>query len=640
MKKAKNHRKRHVPPGPCGIWFQAQQQLTKQAGNATSDGTRTSSSRSQRQRVDESSSPFYGDEEEEHSQGDDPTNHEQQQQQRHHSSVVEDLSFSPAWTLMQQELNLVTPYLPPTLSDPAERYRQLRPHMPSNYVLLWEVQQGHYDFSLKDKSSSQESVFLLVLVTRVESHIHHNIWTVELQDETGVTLKAWVEPKLVRQQLEQTHESSLIRAGVVWCLDNISMVVGVVPPTSSDDEERLERMLLVRGSAIHQVWTPEQMKRLQQQGNDTPGLQRQFLEWMERRKALPLIETNSTHEGEGEGQHETGSECEVDGETMDDELLDTVHASMSRRPKSNREIQEEEEEVEEECCEPGDLLGLSHPRTQQNMPRVDLVANSGFLRRPEGGSTQQSESQATSRYATQESTSHHRYPWTRLCLDDVPASPQAQDINNNKNSGIEERDTLSLTNASTPPTELPNHAPTAARTPVPIETAASSRQNEYESRSESIASISQQQVRPTIVETKSKCDGATVQGQGTTTTLSHNNNQLQSLNMWSVPMNGTGSKILWNMMDEDDDGDSDDPGKDKTTMEFSSKVVDTRRDGEVTKSHNKPPTVPGKDQEDSDDDDYLVPPNLAVPSMFSAANMGGGVMNFAHYSDDEDDDDD
>jgi hypothetical protein len=50
-----------------------------------------------------------------------------------------------------------------------------------------------------------------------------------------------------------------------------------------EPEERLERMLLISGAEIQKVWTPEQAK----QQESSPQSQRRFLDWMEKRKALP-----------------------------------------------------------------------------------------------------------------------------------------------------------------------------------------------------------------------------------------------------------------------------------------------------------------------------------------------------------------
>jgi hypothetical protein len=119
---------------------------------------------------------------------------------------------------------------------------------------------------------------LLVLVHSVESHIHYNIWKVKLQDEKGVTLRAWMEPKFVQDQLQQPQESSPIRPGVVWMQRKVGMII--VP---HEPEERLERMLLISGVEIQKVWTPEQAK----QQESSPQSQLRFLDWMEKRKALP-----------------------------------------------------------------------------------------------------------------------------------------------------------------------------------------------------------------------------------------------------------------------------------------------------------------------------------------------------------------
>jgi hypothetical protein len=205
---------------------------------------------------------------------------------------------------MQQSLNLVTPYLP-IRNSPKQRYKLLRPHVPSNFVLLWELLQGEHDFSIQDPHR------LLVLVHSVESHIHHNLWTVELQDETGLTIRAWMEPKYVQEQiLQEQHDTSTIRPGVVWMLRQVGMIV-----SSGEHDETLERMLLISGQQIEKIWTPEQAKQLQQHHQDSPQSQREFLDWMEKRKAIPLLDAE---EEEEETSSRSSSHPEHQQEEQDD----------------------------------------------------------------------------------------------------------------------------------------------------------------------------------------------------------------------------------------------------------------------------------------------------------------------------------
>ena len=322
--KAANHRKRHVPPGPCGIWFQAQVQLSIQNSHERDNPFTTNKSGSGSRRKSSSSQQECS------MRG--PGNSQDDQSQR--SLVIDDMSFSLAWTAAQQELNLVTPYLPPTLSSPADRHRLLRPHIPSEYALLFELQRGDHESFLEASSISKT---ILAMVVNVESHIHHNIWTVELKDETS-SIKAWMEPTLVQQQLRQTN--TIIRPGVVWKLDRVGMIF------VREEEERIERMLLLRGSAIQQVWTPEQVT--QNHGEDTPEQQKAFLDWLERRKALPLGDIDD--DGENDDDQDCPEPDEADYPDRADEAATLGHMIPRR-------LAEEEDEAQFEASNLSGVLG-------------------------------------------------------------------------------------------------------------------------------------------------------------------------------------------------------------------------------------------------------------------------------------------
>jgi hypothetical protein len=249
MKKANSHRKRHVPPGPVGIWFQTQQQL-----------------HSSKQRSGDAASLTEDQVLQRHSASQERDNHNN----NNNNKSCNDLSFSPVWSSVQQSLNIITPYLPTWNNDPKQRFEWLRPHLPTEYILLWEILRGDYDFATPENSR------LLLLVSSIESHNLHNIWTVELQDETGLTIRAWMEPRYVQEQMQQQHESSsTIRPGVIWMLSGVGMMV-----ETNEHEEKLERILLIGGKHIVQVWTPEKAKQ-----NDSTRPETDFLLWMEQRKA-------------------------------------------------------------------------------------------------------------------------------------------------------------------------------------------------------------------------------------------------------------------------------------------------------------------------------------------------------------------
>jgi hypothetical protein len=188
-----------------------------------------------------------------------------------------DMSFSPAWVSMQQSLQLLTPALPPFLSRD-ERYKLLRPHLAPQYILLHELDRGEYDFCVPVEKQ------LLVLVHSVESH-YHTIWTVTLQDESGALVKAWIDPDFVQQQI-QNPEDSCLRPGVVWLLTSgLSLSVA---PNADEPDCKLERILLVQGSSVAQVWRPEHATN-NSNNNDTELSSRErrdYLRWVERRKMI------------------------------------------------------------------------------------------------------------------------------------------------------------------------------------------------------------------------------------------------------------------------------------------------------------------------------------------------------------------
>ena len=222
---------------------------------------------------------------------------------------LEDVSFSPAWTCMQQSLSICTPCIP-SWKTAQERYQLLRKYVPNEYVLIHEMLNGDYDFSIPEPHR------LLVMVHSVESH--HTIWTVDLQDESGVIVRAWMEPKYIQQQLQQ-QGASTIRPGVVWMLKGVSIMA-----VQNEEEERLERMLLISEKNVERIWTPEQAKQ-----QDSPRAQREFLNWMEKRRAIASLAFPEEEEREIE---ERPDEVDV--------------PAVERETTTRAEVQEEDEEAE------------------------------------------------------------------------------------------------------------------------------------------------------------------------------------------------------------------------------------------------------------------------------------------------------
>ena len=100
---------------------------------------------------------------------------------------------------------------------------------------------------------------LVVLVHSVACH-HEDIWTAELHDDTGASIKAWIAPGFVQseKQLNSDHQR-YIRPGFVWCLQGVSLMLqhGTLPGEHTEENEQAhvnKRMLLVRQEHIIRVW--------------------------------------------------------------------------------------------------------------------------------------------------------------------------------------------------------------------------------------------------------------------------------------------------------------------------------------------------------------------------------------------------
>ena len=551
MIKATNHRKRHIPPGPCGIWFQTQQH--QHPHNHPDHGNNTND--------DEDVTPSTQSE---------PTKRQ----------PMIDIHFSPAWSCMQQELNWITPYLPPTMINPQQRYQHIRPHVPQEFALLVEIQRGDYDQF--DQPLEQA---LVVLVASVETQIH--IWTVELKDETGCSIKAWIEPKLVQhQQLE--HSQSIIRPGVVWRLNQVGMIVVPV------DEERLERMLLVRGSAIVQVWTPEQYGAA-----DSPEQQRKFLHWMEQRKALPLV----------------GISSEMNQETMQVDI----------------ESFPEEKEDPDEGLDGNDFaVWPRHPTVH------DVECNSNHDQQ-QSRSQISPPSQASSRPITQAFSQ----PWSRPRLEEEEDATKTVD---------DEDPTLTVTTESAihtqEPLQLPNK-PIVQRTIElgrELQTRLGRMRNEpetsalpnvehpvekdaLEAQNNNIAEASQSFSVATTTLPISQDRSKSAQGKTTATTTK--NPAKEKL----TPMKGKTWKMscenssFWNSILDEEDDSEDDPID--TTITSNATDVGTRS------SLDERAKNVGEDDVGVDTDEESIPNLANIPSLFDASQFGN--MDFEALLPDDDD---
>jgi hypothetical protein len=260
MGKKPKHRVRHVPPGPCGIWFQAVQAKKKQRRHST--GTTTSNHLGQ----PSSAAAAVGQTSPSAAAEISIFGYELTQQPAYSqdgkspdkNNKLEDTPS--AWQAMQTETNVLTPYNPTpwtTVLDPEDRYQVVRSNIPDHYVTLWEILRGDVDMKMAPHQR------LRVLVHAVEMSNHHNIWTVDLRDDTGASMRAWMEPRFIQEQLQSSmmdeDEMNMIRPGLVWMLKDVSMMIvhsSLTGSSSKMSEERLERMLLISGQHIEKIWYP------------------------------------------------------------------------------------------------------------------------------------------------------------------------------------------------------------------------------------------------------------------------------------------------------------------------------------------------------------------------------------------------
>ncbi|KAG7374302.1 hypothetical protein IV203_013397 [Nitzschia inconspicua] len=265
MGKKPKHRVRHVPPGPCGIWFQAVQAKKKQRRSSTNTDGSIGNYHGQLQEQHQPPPPPFtaATGEGSHNEGYELTQqhaYSQDGKSLEKSDQLEDTLS--AWQAMQTETNVTTPYNPTpwatTILDPEERYQIVRNNIPDHYVTLWEILRGDVDMKMAPQQR------LRVLVHAVEMSNHHNIWTVDLRDDTGASIKAWMEPRFIQDQLRNSmmddNEMSMIRPGLVWMLKDVSLMIvhssSLTGSSNTMSQERLQRMLLISGQNIEKIWYP------------------------------------------------------------------------------------------------------------------------------------------------------------------------------------------------------------------------------------------------------------------------------------------------------------------------------------------------------------------------------------------------
>ena len=275
-KKAKRRRKRHAPPGPAGVWFQSQVVNNTSSTNSNS---------------------IQNTKDEEH-------------------MAAPDVSSCPAWMWMQASLNLCTPYLPRHYSI-QERFQHQRPLLPDQYILLPEILQPSSPLSLENKS-------LLVLVHAAAVQ-YHSYWTMELRDECGASIKAWMDPLL--EEKEMMH---LLQMGVVWLLRNIVVLVDAVTH---------QPWLLLTKESIQRAWTPQQAS---QEFSDE-----HYIEWMTKRSQLTTNEPqNMTNNRSTNYSNSNNLEemMEQDEEEEEEQQVIDVDMDTTRTHQQDNTIDDEEEE--------------------------------------------------------------------------------------------------------------------------------------------------------------------------------------------------------------------------------------------------------------------------------------------------------
>eukprot|EP00977_Amphora_coffeiformis_P010071 scaffold2353_cov167-Amphora_coffeaeformis.AAC.62 len=307
-RKAQRRRKRHVPVGPAGVWFQNFQSSDNHHGRPTTNNNlHLSSHHKNNDDVDD-------DDEEEEDQQDALQNLRRSMLQRrrvaHSSNALTNFS-SPAWIAMQCDCRWVTPSLASHLSI-EERCEQLRPHVPSQFTMIPELI-GNYSSKNNDHSAlanNRDPWFCehaMVLVSNIHGSTTANGWTVTLTDETGATLTAWIQPDSIRRQLQcpnrggvgdasssaataaATTTKAWLRTGCVLWLQNTTLLLSPDCPETG----RLSFLLLVGEVNVKQVWTPSDGESLSDE---------RYIQWIEQRSQVGVLSTATG--GDEHGNHE------------------------------------------------------------------------------------------------------------------------------------------------------------------------------------------------------------------------------------------------------------------------------------------------------------------------------------------------
>ena len=398
MKRAAKRRRRNPPPGPCGVlWEMSRSKVPKSKLRQEEEEEAREDHQSKNEGL-----VLFPDHDGEGSTSNVKTAHGNKTNGNDDDDEEQyDVSTPAAWMAMQRSLHMVTPYLPLwTRGNAQQRYERLRPHLPPNCILLPEILSGTHDLKLSSSDNATidpdhpnttttnlNHKYLCVWVDSIEEqNSHHGIWTVELKDETGATIRAWMEPNFVKEELQKaaatsqhqapaetaetsssssSNKAGVVRVGVVWMLANVSMIaINTTDNTDNSSSSNtnnnngggggggvVERMLVVSRKHILRVWTPE-LDKAQHQPNeeeDSPEKQRNYLDWMEQRNALTTDNRNpnnddDAHDDDDADDDDGPSETEVDemeeeeggrGQHHDDAALDRRQHEATRIRQSD-----------------------------------------------------------------------------------------------------------------------------------------------------------------------------------------------------------------------------------------------------------------------------------------------------------------
>jgi hypothetical protein len=442
-KKARLHRKRHVPVGPAGVWFQTnhrRHQHPTGVGTSTclSRKDKRNEARSNSEDLDEEEllaivdgaspslrrSPSYSADAHGSSQGSGSRDDKQS------SATSGGLSLcSPAWMCMQCDLGLVLPAIPVGVPvSEAERCTIMRKCLPSHYRLLPElVHRDGTEWRMRDRK-------VLVLVQAIQS-LTDNLWTVKVTDETLASLTAWIQPALVRQE-QQRQQPKYVRPGLVWQLsDPTTILVGSDAHNhhhldGGEEGNNLERMLLVSEDTIERVWTPSQAKSV---SDET------FVAWLEQRNVLsasvmtelesgrksparPTTRLNASAEVSQRARHDSFEEDEAD----DRAPVDAVHESDDEE-FTFQSTQPPLRSVAAPQCQPQSRTEIQQypPNSQGDrmlLPTPDLRSS---VRVPHNATAEQRDRAYTSTNAT-EHNGHALYVNTHSCSSSYSSETQVQ----------------------------------------------------------------------------------------------------------------------------------------------------------------------------------------------------------------------